>query len=123
MKLSKCCGAGVIDDIDSFSEPHCLKCKKPCDTIEQTPTSNEWIEEEARELSECCDVMPETLSKHQRIVYNAVLDALTQQKEAIEKEVKEKERNRIYSYIEDLLIDEDQELLGKLSNIIFNKEI
>ena len=35
----------------------------------------------------------------------------------------EEERNRIYSYIEDLLISEDNELLGKLSNIIFDKEI
>jgi hypothetical protein len=89
----KCPDCGTL--VHCSKDAWCPKCNKlidfeTCEIVDKTPTSNEWIEEEARELSECCDVMPETLSKHQRIVYNAVLDALTQQKEAIEKEWREK---------------------------------
>ena len=38
-------------------------------------------------------------------------------------EAKEEERNRIYSFVEDRLIGVDNDLLGDLSNIIFEKEI
>lgn len=40
----------------------------------------------------------------------------------MENEIK-KERERIYSYIEDLLLGVDNELLKKISNIVFDKEV
>lgn len=42
-------------------------------------------------------------------------------KTIVDEAVKE-ERERIYSFVEDRLIENDNELLGDLSNIVFDKE-
>ena len=76
-ELSPCCNVG-LEQIG-----YLIVCKKCGKTIREikTPTPKEWIKNKAFEVSQL---------DYQEDIYNAVLDALTQQKEAIEKEWKRK---------------------------------
>jgi len=118
MKLSKCCGSEVaIGGEGTTHYYYCLKCNKACDTIEQ-PEQADFIEEKMKEVKQSewflniSDSVNDPDFEKQEECLNFIRQSITQQKEAIEKEWREKIKR-----IGDLDID-DREKLFKIYDLL-----
>lgn len=65
---------------------------------------NDWeegMEKQAKRLSECADVMPESLAKHQNRIYNACLDMIYSFKNDVIPAVRKEEREKVAKFIDE----------------------